>query len=60
MPPHRNALTEVRGSEAIARCQYAWSQNTVPKFPGHQLRCRLQCIVLRTHNVKYPEDQAAF
>lgn len=32
-PPQRNAFTLVRGSEAMARCQYAWSLNTVPKLP---------------------------
>lgn len=30
MPPHRNALTLVCGVLAMARCQYAWSLNTVP------------------------------
>lgn len=31
MPPKMYALTDVSGRDAIARCQYAWSSQTVEK-----------------------------
>ena len=45
-PPSRNPFTVDCGRAAIARCQYAWSTNTVPKLP----------TMLITPNISPPMD----
>ena len=46
IPPSRKPLTVELGCAAIARCQYAWSTNTVPKLP----------TILITPKIKPPAD----
>ena len=46
IPPSKKPFTVELGCAAIARCQYAWSTNTVPKLP----------TILMTPKIKPPAE----
>lgn len=51
-PPTRNPQTPSLGLAATLLCQYDWSTNTVPKFPGRKKEAYNECVLFRQRSTR--------